>query len=313
MVVVGHLGRKMAPFSEIPEVGFDLWPLWISHEAPRREIEESEYIASLRSKRRWETSPISYSMPSYKYYITSLLSSYAVSTDTLLMFIERRRRRALVRGVLAKCIGLWVIVPTLRSEEAVPEVVYSARGCIESRLSLLNIKQTRYGQHLWISLHTRKEPNQKPSSFKQKRPQTLIQTLKVMMDWLFLTFRCCWIQCWVQNTKSSLDWKTKGHHKKGDKTCFFLDQKKICTDVQQVMYNVTCSIDASASFLLSLRLKCQRLTKEPWCYFQASSTASCVAKGSSESDARRILHKHKVFSLLVPFCCSVLPIHRVQK
>ena len=171
MVVVGHLGRKMAPFSEIPEVGFDLWPLWISHEAPRREIEESEYIASLSSKRRWETSPISYSMPSYKYYITSLLSSYAVSTDTLLMFIERRRRRALVRGVLAKCIGLWVIVPTLRSEEAVPEVVYSARGCIESRLSLLNIKQTRYGQHLWISLHTRKEPNQKPSSFKQKRPQ----------------------------------------------------------------------------------------------------------------------------------------------
>ena len=115
-----------------------------------REIEEN------RVERRWETSPISYSMPSYKYYITSLLSSYAVSTDTLLMFIERRRRRALVRGVLAKCIGLWVIVPTLRSEEAVPEVVYSARGCIESRLSLLNIKQTRYGQHLWISLHTRK-------------------------------------------------------------------------------------------------------------------------------------------------------------
>ena len=112
-----------------------------------REIEEN------RVERRWETSPISYSMPSYKYYITSLLSSYAVSTDTLLMFIERRRR-ALVRG------GFWPNVLAFgwsyRGGEAVPEVVYSARGCIESRLSLLNIKQTRYGQHLWISLHTRK-------------------------------------------------------------------------------------------------------------------------------------------------------------
>ena len=90
-------------------------------------------------------------MPSYKYYITSLLSSYAVSTDTLLMFIERRRRRALVRGVLAKCIGLWVIVPTL---EAVPEVVYSARGCIEIQSSFpLNIKHTRYGQHhTWAAI-----------------------------------------------------------------------------------------------------------------------------------------------------------------
>ena len=57
-----------------------------------REIEEN------RVERRWETSPISYSMPSYKYYITSLLSSYAVSTDTLLMFIERRSSRCKQQG-----------------------------------------------------------------------------------------------------------------------------------------------------------------------------------------------------------------------
>ena len=146
---------------------------WSPEKRNRRERVYSE--PERRSKRRWETSPISYSMPSYKYYITSLLSSYAVSTDTLLMFIERRRRRALVRGVLAKCIGLWVIVPTLRSEEAVPEVVYSARGCIESRLSLLNIKQTRYGQHLWISLHTRKDPkSQKKNLTRSKSPSVLL-------------------------------------------------------------------------------------------------------------------------------------------
>ena len=48
-------------------------------------------------------------------------------------------------GWPAKCIGLWVIVPT---PEAVPEVVYSARGCIEIQSSFpLNIKHTRYGQH----------------------------------------------------------------------------------------------------------------------------------------------------------------------
>ena len=64
----------------------------------KRNRRERVYSEPEEQERRWETSPISYSMPSYKYYITSLLSSYAVSTDTLLMFIERRRRRALVRG-----------------------------------------------------------------------------------------------------------------------------------------------------------------------------------------------------------------------
>ena len=57
-------------------------------------------------------------------------------------------------GATSKCIGLWVIVPTL---EAVPEVVYSARGCIEIQSSFaLNIKHTRYGQHhTWAAaLHT---------------------------------------------------------------------------------------------------------------------------------------------------------------
>ena len=66
-------------------------------------------------RRRWETSPISYSMPSYKYYITSLST---VILDTILyppiqfLCLSNDSKGTIESAALAKCIGLWVIVPT---------------------------------------------------------------------------------------------------------------------------------------------------------------------------------------------------------
>ena len=89
---------------------------WSPEKRNRREPSRCEYIASLRSKRRWETSPISYSMPSYKYYITSLST---VILDTILyppiqfLCLSNDSKGTIESAALAKCIGLWVIVPTL--------------------------------------------------------------------------------------------------------------------------------------------------------------------------------------------------------
>ena len=72
-----------------------------------REIEEN------RVSRRWETSPISYSMPSYKYYITSPLLMFCIHRYTSYVY-RTKIEPVSSRGVLAKCIGLWVIVPRRR-------------------------------------------------------------------------------------------------------------------------------------------------------------------------------------------------------
>ena len=84
-------------------------------------------------------------------------------------------KQAVAAVATSKCIGLWVIVPTL---EAVPEVVYSARGCIEIQSSFpLNIKHTRYGQHhtwaaiLAAAIHTA------ATSQKDTHPKVMAQPL----------------------------------------------------------------------------------------------------------------------------------------
>ena len=126
----------------------------------------------------------------------------------------------------------------------------------------------------------------------------MIRKQEVTMEWLCLTLLAKkdtkmlfnWIHLITKESfkvsleKKRLDWKTKGHNKKGQK-----GQQNVPPRSKGNLYscptsfhNVTCSIIDVFPFFQGLRLKCQRLTKQPWCYFQASSTAS-VAKGSSDA------------------------------
>ena len=126
----------------------------------------------------------------------------------------------------------------------------------------------------------------------------MIRKQEVTMEWLCLTLLAWrdtqmlfnWIHFYFLITKESfkvrLDWKTKGHHKKGQKGQQNVPprfgSKGNLYSCPTSFHNVTCSIIDVFPFFQGLRLKCQRLTKQPWCYFQASSTAS-VAKGSSDA------------------------------
>ena len=73
---------------------------------------------------------------------------------------------------------------THTAEEAVPEVVYSARGCIEIQSSFpLNIKHTRYGQHhTWAAILAATAIHTATTSQKDTHPKVMARAHSLRLD-----------------------------------------------------------------------------------------------------------------------------------
>ena len=141
------------------------------------------------------------------------------------------------------------------------------------------------------------------------------------MEWLCLTLLAWrdtqmlfnWLHFYFLITKESfkvrLDWKTKGHHKKGQKkaskTCLLvLDQKEICTHVQQVFTMWLVASLMSSSF----KAWGQNVKGLPNSLDATFKPLRQLLLQKAPLMQEWILHKHKVFSLLVFFLlqCSTI-------